>query len=367
VPHPHPGLRQALFIDAVEQTGPGLLGQVFRLTAPFAGAGAVTAADLSGFASQFAVLDGAAIDAAVSPDDALQAQLKGLIEARVKGAYGGMAKATALDVIASNGTGNSWIDTIVNTWNANTLTESSAAGALANAIIADLSASPGFGGTDSGGAAAAFKAVTAALAAWTAGLATDAAAAAERRRDHQTAFADTFPPANVLAAQERFDALVRHLQANADYYANVRVTDMIARGQLAVPPELLQYFPFVALQPMTVVNGRLAYAVDLSSSPGFSPAEKLLQSVVDALPDDPEQGEISLPTPGFVVEPKLSCCSACEDFVENSRKIELDLKTAQADQAKWEASRRKARVDAAELGSFEPTEPVRIMTIQEQL
>ena len=130
-------------------------------------------------------------------------------------------------------------------------------------------------------------------AAWTAGVAKDDTAVAERRRDHQTTFANTFPPANVLAAQERFDALVKHLQANADYYANVRITDMIARGQLALLPELLPYLPFVALQPMTVVNGRLAYAIDLTSSPAFDPPADFLQHVVDSIPDDTETGGLS--------------------------------------------------------------------------
>jgi hypothetical protein len=361
-------LRQALFMDAIDQAAPGLMSILATMCAPFLGTGAITPAQLVAFNNQFAALDLTGIDAALAPDADLQTRIKGLLEARIRTAYAGQAKATALAMIAANATGNLWIDTVVNTWNANTLTESSAAGAIANAIIGAMAQSPGFGATDSNGVKQLAQSAKAALATWTAAATKSDEEAAEARRNHQTTFATVFPAANVLAAQERFDALVRHLRANADYYANVMVTDMISRGQFPVPIDLLQFAGFVALQPMTVVRGRLAYAIDLSSSPQFAAAATLLQSVIDAIPDTTETDDVTLPTPGFVIEPKLSCCSACEDFVEESRRIELVLKAAQADQARWEASRREKRISQAtpDLNPFEPIQPAIKVSVEQE-
>ena len=352
-------VRRALFFDAIDQVAPGFLASLAAMCAPFLTGAAVTAAQLASLSNQLAALDPAMLDAALAPDTELQSQLKGLLEARVTATYSGQAKSTALAAIARNGTGNAFIDGVVNSWNATTLTESSAAGAITNAIIGAMTLSPGFASTDSNNVKTLFKTAQAAVARWTGGVAKSEESAAESRRNHQTTFATVFPAANVLAAQERFDALVRHLNANADYYANVIVTDMVARGQFPVPTELLPFSGFVALQPMTVVRGRLAYAIDLESSTQFAPAIALLQSVIDAIPSELESDEITLPTPGFIIEPKLSSCSACEDFVEESRKVELALKTAEADQARWEATRREALVTQAtpDLDPFVPSVP----------
>jgi hypothetical protein len=213
-----------------------------------------------------------------------------------------------------------------------------------------------------------FTVAAAALTRWTGAADEDEAAAEEARRNHQTTFTTVFPPANVLAAQERFNALVLHLRANADYYANVIVTDMVSRGQFPVPTELLPMAGFVALQPMTVVRGRLAYRIDVTSSTQFDAARKLLQGVIDSIPDDTQGDEVTLPTPGFVVEPKLSCCSACEEFVEESRNVELTLRTAQADQEKWESARREARLSQAtpDLEPFDPIAPNFRVTVENE-
>ena len=352
-------LRRTMFVDYIEQAAPGLLAGIAATCAPLLASTSATAAQLVAFANQFGALDPAGIDSALTPDADLQTRIKGLIEARVRTAYAGMAKSTVIAMMNGNRTGNAFIDSLVDTWNQLTLNENNAAGAIANAIIGSLGLSPGFGSSDGNGVKQLFKSTTTALATWTSDNTKSETAAAEAKRSHQAAFTSVFPAANVLAAQERFDALVRHLRANADYYANVMVTDMVSRGQFPVPTELLPFIGFVALQPMTVVRGRLAYPIDLSSAAQFAAARALLQGVIDAIPNDTATGEITLPTPGFVVEPKLSCCSACEDFVEESRKIELDLKTAQADKEKWEATRRAKRVNQAtpDLDPFDPIQP----------
>lgn len=360
-------LRQALFVDELEGASPGLLTSLATMCAPFLGSGSVTASQLVAFNNQFATLDVAGIDAALAPDTDMQTRVKGHIESRVRAVYAGMSKNTVLNMMAGNATGNAFIDGLVIGWAQLTLTESSAAGAIKDAIIGSMALSPGFGSSESNGVAQLSKGVGTALAAWTRDSAKDQTAAAEARRAHQSTFASTFPAATVLVAQERFDALVRHLRVNADYYANALVTDMISRGQFPVPPELLPYAAFVALQPMAVVRGRLAYAIDLSASSEFTTAAALLEKVMEAIPSEQKTSEVVLPTPGFVVEPKLSCCSSCEEFVEESRTIELALKAAQADQAKWEASRRQKLLTQAtpNLQSFEPAEPAFKVSVQQ--
>lgn len=360
-------LRQALFVDLLEQVAPGMLTRLATIGAPFAGGGAVTAAQLAAFNSEFALLDAAAIDSALTPDADLQERAKKLVEARVRTAYAGMAKKTLQDLTKANGTGNDLIDAHVFLWNELTQTEISATAAISNAIVGTLGLSPGFGATEANGVKQLFAATSIALGRWTSGDDDGDAAAAEARRNRQATFDAVFPAANVLAAQERFDALVLHLRANADYYANVMVTDMISRGQFPVPPELLPYAGFVALQPMTVIGGRLAYAIDLAASKQFAAALTLLQKVIDAIPGETETGEITLPTPGFIVEPKLSSCSACEGFVEDSRKIELTLKEAQADQSRSEATRRERRLALSDpnLDPFEPAPPALKINVEQ--
>jgi len=360
-------LRQSVFLDAVDQSTPGLISSLATICSPFTGSASISATQLSTFANQFSALDLAGVDAALAPDTDMQTRIKGLLQTRVKAAYAGQAKQTALNAIANNRTGSAFIDDIVMTWNAATLTESSAGDSLASAIIGAIANSPGLGATDSNGVKQLAQAAKAALAAWSAAARKDDSEATQRRRDHRATFTSVFPAGNVLAAQERFDALQRHLHANADYYANVMITDMISRGQFPVPMDLMPFASFVTLQPIAVVRGRLAYAVDLSS-PQFASAAGLLKTVIDSLPETTETDEISLPTPGFVVEPKLSACSACEDFVEDSRRIELELKQAHADQAKIEASRRDKRITGSTpvLDPFDPIQPSFRVSVQQE-
>lgn len=351
-------LRKAMFVDAMTQSAPGVLTTLNAICAPFL-SGTPTAAQLTAFNTQFAAIDLSTLDAALTPAPDLQTAMKGLVESRIRSAYAGMAKASVQTLMAGNATGNPFIDGIVSFFANIALTENSAAGAIVNAILGDMGLSPGFGATDANGVKQLGQTATTALAAWLGDTQQDAKAAAQARQNHQSTFATVFPPATVLAAQERFDALIRHLRAYSDYYANVVITDLVSRGQFPLPPVLAPYVGFIGLQPLTVVGGRLAYALDLSVGGQFGAAQAILAKLVDQIPDDAVTGEAVLPTPGFVVEPKLSCCSGCEDYVEESRQVDLDLRRAQVEQARREAERRAQRLAAnpPQLEPFEPVEP----------
>ena len=55
----------------------------------------------------------------------------------------------------------------------------------------------------------------------------------------------------------------------------------------------------------------------------------------------------SLPTPGITLEPRLGSCGACEDFIDESRSIELKQRRAVARQAEAEATRLERRLELA--------------------
>ena len=357
-------LRQALFVDAINETAPGVLDELVDACQQLKQRNAV---QLGACNSQFAAIDLKGIDTALAPDSDLQSAIKGLVEARIRHTYSGMALSSVAFLQAGNRTGNVFIDGAVDVWN--TLTgqnsENGAANAIVNAILWTMGLSPGFGTTDAAGLEQRAKVVTNSLAAWVTDTQNAATTASQARDAHKAVFAAIFPPADVLMAQERFDALVKHLQAYDDYYANIVVTALISRGQFQTPPALLPWLGIIAPQPTAVVNGKLAYAVDLSVSSQFDAGVAYLQTIVNLIPTDASSSEVTLPTPGFVVEPKLSCCSACEDFVEQSRTIDLELKQAQADQAKFEASRRQSLLAAAQYDPFDPIEPALKISVEQ--
>jgi hypothetical protein len=348
-------VRRALFVDAIDEGAPGLLTALASACAMLPAS--PNAAQLAAFNLQFSAIDLKGIDTALLPDTDLQTRIQGLVKARVRTTYNGMALRIVQFLAAGNRTGNSIIDGALALWDAWTQTENNSMDKIVDFILAAMANSPGFGATDAAGLKQFAQALSTTLAAWTADTNAGATAAADAKRAHQALFASVFPPADLLTAQERFDALVRHLQAYGDYYANVMITDLISRGQFRLPPALLPYLGCISLEPVAVVDGQLAYAIDLTASTQFASAATYLQTIVGQVDATPTTGDVALPTPGFVVEPKLSCCSACEDFVEQSRTIQLELKQAEADQAKFEASRREQLLAASQYGPFDPIAP----------
>jgi hypothetical protein len=64
---------------------------------------------------------------------------------------------------------------------------------------------------------------------------------------------------------------------------------------------------------------------------------------------------ISQPTPGQVLEAVVGECVACEGYIQRSRKIDLRLSSARADQAQAEADRVAGRVAAGDFTDPTPT------------
>ena len=76
-------------------------------------------------------------------------------------------------------------------------------------------------------------------------------------------------------------------------------------------------------------------------------------ALVDAVTNDGREVDVTLPTPGFVVEPKLSMCTAAEPYIEEARRIELEQRQALAIQAGMEAKRRTRLMEGPQ-PSLEP-------------
>jgi hypothetical protein len=171
-----------------------------------------------------------------------------------------------------------------------------------------------------------------------------AADAANDKAAHQAALDALIPPAKLLDARERFDSLSSHLLQYGDYYRFHILMDRRASGEDLRPPTIASLGDSVDPTPVALINGKLAYQVNLDAMPGAADLlEKLLD--VENMPPPSEAEQFTLPTPGLVIEPKLSNCSACEDFVEEGRKIELRLRHFQAEQARLEVERLRARLN----------------------
>jgi hypothetical protein len=88
-------------------------------------------------------------------------------------------------------------------------------------------------------------------------------------------------------------------------------------------------------------------------------ATALLDILKKRIDVKPETDTILLPTPGMTTDARLGHCSAGEDFIEESRELDLDLRREQVRQAKAEADRLERRlvVEPPELDDPKPQVP----------
>jgi len=64
--------------------------------------------------------------------------------------------------------------------------------------------------------------------------------------------------------------------------------------------------------------------------------------------------KVSLPTSGLITEATVGQCNACEDYIIESRLIDLRQRGALASQEEAEAKRREERIEAGQLDPFDP-------------
>src|SRR5207244_1077016 len=156
------------------------------------------------------------------------------------------------------------------------------------------------------------------------------------------------------SAYEREEALRSHLNGHVDHYS-------FALFQSLSPAEQNAYIEAASggalevgmFEPRVIAISGPKLAVPLSPPPA-GPLHDLLDQLRESFrtafantADTPDT--FIFPTPGLTITSRLGKCSACEEFIEESRKIELRRLAAEADSAEQEAARRAARIKAGDL------------------
>jgi hypothetical protein len=176
-----------------------------------------------------------------------------------------------------------------------------------------------------------------------------------------------FPLQDFAVAQERAEVLERHLREHAAHYS-------FALFQALPPQEQLNHIeqamagievPFAPgyFQPRAVaqIGPRLLIPLNHQMIPW---SITLLSDLRDQIEVPDLTDTVMLPSPGMTIESRLGTCSACEDFIERSREIELRRLGAMAQQAELEAARMQARLKAQQLGDPKPV-PAPLVQIEE--
>jgi len=289
---------------------------------------------------------------AVGPDDNMKKTLLDEVKAEARKAYANrlvpVDTATAADIAMAVVTIFTGIPLPVGA--ATTMAVISAADleVLAETIASTVGANPGLATTDDRGIAAAVTRVaslySSMVAAETAGRKTAEADARADRETRRAAMSSNFPPATVLDAQERKEALSKHLTSYWDHYAYEILMDRRTAGLDVRPPLIVGLGGAVESAPTALIDGKVAYRVDLDAMPG---ARALLDRLItDEMPAATPPDEFTLPAEGMLVEPRLSSCSACDEYTEDVRRLDLRLRAAQAAAAEFERDRLEARIKA---------------------
>jgi hypothetical protein len=182
---------------------------------------------------------------------------------------------------------------------------------------------------------------------------------ADARQDQQSAedvLEMKFPLEQVARAHERTDALLAHFTDHWSYYR-------FALFQALPPGEQLERLIAGSsgvlragmFEPRVVSahGDLLAVPLNTGNYPGLEAF--LLNMMGEVKETEPSTATVLLPTPGLSIESRLGRCTGCEDFIEQSRAIELRRLSAIADQAELETARLTARL-GAQPPRLEPTD-----------
>ena len=170
----------------------------------------------------------------------------------------------------------------------------------------------------------------------------------QQQASHEDKLEMKYDLADIASALEREEALELHLTDHLDYYRYVLFQALPPSEQL---DQLISHTGGklrVGLFEPRVVSMRGPFlAVPLHTA-----IEPALQTFLDNLLGGMTsigtlETDVTVPTPGLAIDSRLGSCSACEDFIEDSRAIELRRLDALARQQEQEAERLKARLAAS--------------------
>ena len=169
-----------------------------------------------------------------------------------------------------------------------------------------------------------------------------------------------FPLRDYAMAKERAEVLEQHLVEHRDHYS-------FALFRALPPQEQLEHieramsginsgFDPGFYQPRVVsqIGNRLLVPLNHEV---IAKADELVDILKDRIDIDPDTETVLLPSPGMTIDARLGHCSAGEEFIEDSRELDLALRRAQIRQAKAEADRLQKRVENDELDDPNPQLP----------
>ena len=365
-------MRHAMFVAALESIQPGLWRRLADACRPLTSSTAApTPAQVSALQAVIGSLDPALLDRAVNLDQATQDAVTGLVARLIRATYSNRSRSSLVAFFAAGGSGNAQLDDAYRMLLGMLTSESDAAGMMVTFMLLQMTSNFHWSPTNDNGIRPLIQPAKDAAQAWLDEAATEdqaaRVAAAAARRERESTVRSLFGPDRMLAARERFDALRGHLLDNNDYYAFQLLTERIAQGRYQPPLAILQYLPYVGTRPIAVVDGKLCFPIVPAGSAALAPILAVLAKLADAIANDDDETDVQLPTPGMVVEPKLSMCSSAEPDAQQAREIELEQRQALAAQARLEAQRREKRLGLAtpDLDPFEPPSPAIRVTLDQ--
>lgn len=165
--------------------------------------------------------------------------------------------------------------------------------------------------------------------------------------------------ASVAAAKVAWLQLHDHIKTNVDHYAQAVWLSRIADSRDA-EMQSNYWASLVETEPIAFYGDKVALRIvhleDASRLLGLD-----LESIVDAadnLEEPHDQSIVTLPVAATVMESRVGECNSCEEYIRESRRIELIRVDAVASQQRSEAARRTMRLeqDPPLLDPFEPLE-----------
>lgn len=164
---------------------------------------------------------------------------------------------------------------------------------------------------------------------------------------------DGFTRLQLAEATVEFERLKCHILNNCEHYFQAIWALEHSCHSLA---NLRGYEGLVSPTPIGFVGEKAAFPLLnprlLNTYFDADLLDKVVKDIKSNFRQDPMT--ITLPTPGPIAEVALGQCCGCEDYIVESRAIDLRQQTAEAGQKQAEADRRMARIAAGNLDPFEP-------------
>lgn len=191
-----------------------------------------------------------------------------------------------------------------------------------------------------------------------AALTTGAEAAAETfnqsvLNQNFTSGLDGFTKLQLAEAKIEFGRLKCHILNNSDHYFHaIWALECGCKS----PVNLQGYEALVSPTPIGFVGMKAAFPLlDPKLLKTYFDPESIQKAAKDIESNAKQEPmAINLPTPGPITEVTLGQCCGCEDYIVESRLIDIRHRGALASQEEAEANRRERRIDAGQLEPFDP-------------